>query len=1111
MHSPLTRTVTFLFTDIEGSTRRWEEHTDAMEADAVAHDRILRSAVAANGGYVFKVIGDAFCAAFPTATGGLYAALQAQRALYAHDWGEEGLLRVRMALHTGAAQEIQGEEGTKDYTGAALDRISWLISAANGGQVVLSPATEELVEDKLPAGVRVVDMGEQRLIDLAHRERIYLLAAEDLPDALRPLKTLEVTPNNLPSRSGPLIGREQEVQVCRDMLAKPEVRLLTLTGPGGTGKTRLALQVAGELLVHFKDGVFAVGLAPVKDPDLVIPTIAHTLGVRETGGQRLLDTLRDSLRHKQLLLLLDNFEQVLDAAPVVWQLLSEAAQLKALITSRAALRLSVEHEYSVPPMQLPVASPDGRRKTEDGRLHQQPATSSLATVESVALFVASAQAVRPEFKLTDENAEDIAEICRRLEGLPLAIELAAARVRILSPAAMLRRLESRLGLLTGGPRNLPARQQTMRDTIEWSYSLLDEYEQALFRRLSVFVRGCTLESAETIALGDKESGHGSTLPEIGIDVLDGLFSLVNESLIRQIESGTGETRYSMLELIREYGLEKLAESGEEDATRRCHAAIFRLLAEEAESELRGRGQVAWLERLETEHDNLRSALGWYVAQGDTDCALQMSGALWRFWYVRSHYTEGRKWLSDALALPGAEVRNAARARALSGAGNLAYNQADYDVAQALHEDCLSIWEELGNEAGMAGAYNNLAIIARRRDDYAVAQNLLEKALEINKALGNKHWQAINLNNLSNVVHDQGDYSGARSLQEESLSNFTSLADDWGTAMSLNDLGKIVFDQGDYAGARALYERSMALQEKLGDRRGIASVLVSLGQIYHAQSDYDKARELYFRGLDMFQDAGDRDGISDVYHNIGKVAFRLGDYGEARRLFEESLGIRQELGDRRNIAESHNNLGLVELAQGDFANARRELEHGLALWRELGNKSAIPRSLNNLGLVAACLGEYDLAQEYLEQSLATFREVGEKLGIAVVLLNLGLTSGGQGRFAEALTTYGESLTLFVELGDRLRIATCLLRLAALYSVTSEPLRAARLAGAAESLFKQINAPIQPFEMAHYRPALAAAQGQLGEERFAAAMREGQEMSVEQAIAYALREDESEGES
>jgi predicted ATPase/Tfp pilus assembly protein PilF len=1083
-----------------------------MEADAVAHDRILRSAIEANGGYVFKVIGDAFCAAFPTATGGLNAALQAQRALYAHDWGEEGLLRVRMALHTGAAQEIPGEDGRKDYTGGALDRISWLISAANGGQVVLSPPTEELVEGRLPAGVRVVDMGEQRLIDLAHRERIYLLAAEDLPDALRPLKTLEGTPNNLPSRSGPLIGREHEVKVCRDMLAKPEVRLLTLTGPGGTGKTRLALQVAGELLIHFKDGVFAVGLAPVKDPDLVIPTIAHTLGVRETGGQRLLDTLKDSLRHKQMLLLLDNFEQVLDAAPVVWQLLSEAPQLKALITSRAALRLSVEHEYSVPPMQVPAKGFELRassqiHRTRSPRSEATPLSSGVATVESVALFVASAQAVRPDFKLTDENAADIAEICRRLEGLPLAIELAAARIRILSPSAMLRRLESMLGLLTGGARNLPARQQTMSDTIEWSYSLLDEHEQALFRRLSVFVRGCTLEVAETIALGDPENGDGSTLAEIGIDILDGLFSLVNESLIRQIESGTGETRYSMLELIREYGLEKLAESGEEEATRRCHANIYRLLAEAAENELRGREQVAWLERLETEHDNLRSALDWYIAQGDTDCALQMAGALWRFWYVRSHFTEGRKWLSDALALPGAEARNAARAKALSGAGNLAYNQADYDLAQSLHEESLSIWEELGNQAGMAAAYNNLAIIARRRDDYALAQSLLEKALVTNKALGNKHWQAINLNNLANVVHDQGDYSGARSLQEESLSIFTTLADDWGAAMSLNDLGKIVFDQGDHAGARALYERSMALQEKLGDRRGIASVLVSLGQIFHAQSDYDKARELYFRGLDMFQDAGDRDGISDVYHNIGQVAFRLGDYAEARRLFEESLTIRQELGDRRNIAESHNSLGLVELAQGDFANARRELEHGLALWRELGNKSAIPRSLNNLGLVAACLGEYDLARQYLEQSLATFREVGDKLGVAVVLLNLGLTSGGQGNYQEAFTDYSESLALFVELGDRLRVATCLLRLAALYSVMSEPERAARLAGAAEALFKQISAPIQPFEMAHYRPALAAAQGQLGEEKFAAAMREGQEMGQERAVAYATGDDQT----
>jgi predicted ATPase/TolA-binding protein len=1084
-----------------------------MEADAAAHDIILRSAIERHGGHVFKVIGDAFCAAFPTAVQAVQAALDAQRGLYAHNWGAEGLLRVRMALHTGAAQEHQREDGRIDYTGPALDRITWLISAANGGQVVLSPTTEELLEGQLPTGVRLVDKGEQRLIDLAHKEHIYLLEAEGLPDDPRPLKSLEGTPNNLPARSGPLIGRAHEVRVCRDMLRRPEVRLLTLTGPGGTGKTRLALQVAGELLVDFKDGVFAVGLAPVKDPNMVLPAIAQALGLRETGGQSLLDTIRDSLRPKHILLVLDNFEQLLSAAPLVWQLLSDAPQVKVLVTSRAALRLSVEHEYSVPPMQVPPAL-RGRQTTQDVRqlptVDTLPVTHhpSLASIESVALFVASAQAVRPDFKLTQENAEAIAEICRRLEGLPLAIELAAARTRILSPQAMLRRLESKLGLLTGGARNLPARQQTMRDTIEWSYSLLDENEQALFRRLSVFVRGCTLEAAEMIALGEEEPGKptdndGNGLRTIEIDALDGLFGLVNESLIRQIETPTGEARYSMLELIREFGLEKLAKSEEDTAARRLHALIFLNMAEGAEAALKGPGQVAWLERLESEHDNMRAALAWYIGQGDATCALRIGGGLWRFWYVRSHYSEGRRWLAKALALPAAAERTSVRAKALGGAGNLAYNQADYETAQALHEESLSIWEELSDKVGMAAAYNNLAIIARRRDNYTEARAFLEKALEANKAAGNKHWQAINLNNLGNVLHDQGDYATARALQEESLSLFSMQGDDWGKAMTLNDLGKIVFDQGDYTEASKLYERSMELQEKLGDRRGIASVLVSLGQIAHAQSDYATARGLYIRGLDAFNDAGDRDGISDVYHNIGKVAFRLGDYGEARRLFEESLSIRQQLGDGRNIAESHNNLGLVELAQGDYANARVQLEKGLALWRALGNKSAIPRSLNNLGLVAACLGEYDAAREYLEQSLATFREVGEKLGIAVVLLNLGLTAGGQGNYSMALSLYGESLALFVELGDRLRIATGLLRLSALYSVMSEPERAARLAGAAEGLFEQIRAPVQPFESAHYRPALAAAQGQLGEERFAAAKEEGLLMSMAQAVEYALQ--------
>ncbi|MFL5735694.1 MAG: tetratricopeptide repeat protein [Chloroflexia bacterium] len=1100
-----TGTVTFLFTDIEGSTRRWEEHPQAMKVDLVAHDQLVREAIEVNGGQVFKTIGDAFWAAFPTAPQALNAALAAQRALHSHKWGggEDGIapLRVRMALHTGVA-----EQRTGDYYGPIVDRGVRLLSAGHGGQILLSPTTQELVRDLLPGGVQIVDLGERRLIDLTHKEHIYQLLSADLPGEFPPLKTLEGSPNNLPVRPAPLIGREKEVHDCREMLRDPEVRLLTLTGPGGTGKTRLALQVAGELLLDFRDGVFAVGLAPVTDPNLVVTTIAVTLGVREAGGKQLLENLKDYLRDKHMLLYLDNFEQLLDSAPVVVELLLEAPQLKVLVTSREALRLSMEHEYSVPPLSLPDPK-------------HLPPLEALSQYEAVALFVASAMSHKPDFQLTPENAAAVAEICVRLDGLPLAIELATARIKLLPPKTMLAKLGSlgQMKLLTGGSVDRPARQQTMRGAIEWSYDLLEPEEQALFRRLTVFVRGCTLESAEAVVNpGSRDRGQAVTpdpqpLAPLDIDVLDGISSLVNKSLTRQMPGYETDPRFSMLELIREFGLEQLQASGEAEGVKQQHARYFRDMAVQADPLLKGPGQEEWLERLETEHDNLRAAMSWLLERAEVEDGLLLAGSLWRFWYVRSYFSEGRRWLSAFLDLAGGS--KPVRAKALNGAGNLAYSQADYDIAWKLHHESQTLSRELGDKQGLAASLNNLGIIARRRGEYAQARALLEEAIQTNRGLGNKHWQAINLNNLANVMHDQGDYTGARKLQEESLSLFSSLGDDWGMAMSLNDLGKIVFDQGDYPAAHALYERSLHLQEKLGDRRGIAAVLLSLGLIAHNQSDYAKAMELYHQSLAAFQDLGDKRGVADTLHNMGKVANRTGDYIEAERQFQESLAIRRELGDKRDIAESRNNLGLLALARGDYDHATSEFEESAAIWREMGNKAAIPTSLNNLGLVSMAKGEYAKAREYLEEGLATFRDVGDKLGVAFALLNMGLAVAGQGEYESAQSYYVESLGLFQELGDRLHLATCLVRMAALAAVSSPGqegyTRAAILAGAGAAIFESIGAPLPPFERAHYSPAIAAARAHLSVneppdkrgQAFVAAWDKGHSMPEAGVVAYA----------
>ncbi|MDQ3930505.1 MAG: tetratricopeptide repeat protein, partial [Chloroflexota bacterium] len=892
--------------------------------------------------------------------------------------------------------------------------------------------------------------------------------------------------SGLPVQLTALIGREEEVDSISARLLDEDVRLLTLLGPPGIGKTRLAIEVAWELQHSFRDGVYFVGLAPISDPALVIATIAQALGLREAGGQTFALVLTNYLRDKQTLLVLDTFEQVIEAAPQVVELLTTCPGLKVLVTSREALHVRGERQFPVQPLEMP---PPGSRL---------PA-SELLTYPAVQLFMERAQAVKPQFELSGENAVAVTSICARLDGLPLALELAAARIKLFPAHEIASRLDRSLPLLTGGARDLPVRQQTLRGAIQWSYDLLDAEEKELFARLGVFVGGCDLSGIEAIFQGPE----GEVGPDI-VDLLTQVESLLDKNLIQQVKSHAGqgdEPRFSMLEMIRQYALERLTESGLEAQVRAAHADYYRKLAETAEPELKGAGQAAWLDRLEAEHDNLRAAMSWFAERGDVQCGLQMSGMLWRFWYVRGYFTEGRKWLSQFLSMPGGKERNSARAKALNGAGNLAYNQADYPTAQALHEESMSISKELGDKLNFAASLNNIGIILRRRGEYARARQMFEEAIETNREIANPHWQAINLNNLGNVLFDQGDYVSARAYQEESLGIFTALGDEWGIAMSSNDLGRIVFDQGDYATARILYERSLAMQRKMGDRRGIASSLLALGLVAHHQSDYPRARELYDLALAEFRDLGDRRGISEALHNIGKTVNRLGDYPAARALFEESLQIRRELADKRDISESHNNLGIVFLAQGKLEQAQAHFVESLALRRELGNRATIPTSLNNLALVETSRGNHEQALAYLDEAEGIFRELGRTLGTAIVLMNKGLANVGLGNYQQAHAIYSESLSLFAELSDKLHVATSLARMAGLAAHASQYERAATLSGAAEGLLEVINSPLPTIERLHYEPAMQLARTSLGEPDMRQAYDKGRALSLEEAIAYA----------
>ena len=545
-------TVTFLFTDIEGSTALWERDRAAMAAAVARHLAVLDAAIGAHGGVHFKTIGDAVQAAFPTAPDAVAAALDGQQALLTEDWGEIGPLKVRMAVHAGEA--VPHARG--DYLAAPLNRLSRLLSTGYGGQILLSQTVQQLSRGALPDAVSLRDLGEHRLRDLLESERVYQLLHPKLPELFPPLQSLESRPNNLPLQPTPFLGRDLEVQQVVELLRRPEVHFLTLTGPGGAGKTRLALQAAAELLDDFPDGVFFVPLAPLTDPELVLPTIATTVGIRDESGRPLAERLREYLATKQLLLVLDNFEHLADAAPAVGELLGVSRGLQVLATSRMPLRLRAEREYAVPPLGLP------RRKPP-------PTLEQLSQYESVRLFIERAQAVKSDFAVDNETAPAVAEICHRLDGLPLAIELAAARIRMLPPHAMLSRLEQRLPFLTGGARDAPARQRTLHNTIAWSYDLLEPEEQRTFRRLAVFAGGMTLEAAEAVANSDGQ-----------LDIFGSLERLVEQSLLRQ-EAGSAQVpRYAMLETIREFGLLRLKETGEAEETRRAHAMHFLAFADE---------------------------------------------------------------------------------------------------------------------------------------------------------------------------------------------------------------------------------------------------------------------------------------------------------------------------------------------------------------------------------------------------------------------------------------------------------------------------------------------------------------------------------------------------
>ncbi len=850
-----TGTVTFLFTDIEGSTRLLQELGDAYPAVRDRHAEIVRLAVAEGEGVEVSTEGDSFFVVFTTPGGAVRAAVAAQRELAAEDWSGPPV-PVRMGVHTG-----EGVLGGDNYLGLDVNRAARIAAAAHGGQIILSGATRGLVEDALPEGVTLRDLGDHRLKDLDHPIHLYDLVVEGIASDFQPPRSLDARPNNLPEQLTSFVGREEEIsEICR-LLERS--RLLTLTGAGGTGKTRLALQVASETLTRYRDGAFFADLSTVTDPALVPSSLAKALGVPEEPGRPIVEALQAYLRDRELLLVADNFEQVTEAAPMIEELLTSAPKLKVLATSREVLSLRGEQEYAVPPLEPPDPA-------------QLPDVLTLGRFTAVRLFTERAIAVQPSFRVTEENAPAVAQITARLDGLPLAIELAATRTKVLTPQQILPRLEQSLSILTSGARTLPERQRTLRGAIAWSYDLLEGTERDLFARLAVFFGGWTLEAAETVT----EPG------ELGVDALDGLTSLVDRSLIRRTDPN-GHPRFVMLETIREFALEQLEAGADAEAVRRRHGQHFLDLALEAEPHLTADDQVEWLDRCEVEHPNLRAALRWAIEEGEADRAQEAAGALWRFWQQRGHLAEGQRWFEEILALPSGQGSTVARAKALIGAAGIAWWQKDRESAKAFYEQALPIERELGDPGRIAEALYNLAF-AVAGEDVEAAARMLDEALGLFRSAGDERGTAQVLAML--VIRD-------------------AQADRWEAVL-------------------AKLEEAVAIWRKLGDRLHLAFDSIWLAFAHGRLGHREAARAAALESLDLFLEADNQTGVGIALVDLAFLATWEGRHEEAIRLAGAFDSVKERVG-----GPPGGFAGLLEGDPADEARAHLSEEAAERAWNE----------------------------------------------------------------------------------------------------------------------------------------------------------------------------------
>lgn len=835
---------TFLFTDIEGSTTLWERFPERMRSALARHDSILREVIEHNHGSVFKTVGDSFCAVFSSAHEAVMASADAQRALAQETWeGIDEPIRVRMAIHAGPAEARDG-----DFFGQTLNRVARILASAHGGQIVLSKAAKESLGDLIPPGTTLIDLGEHRLRDLVRPEQIFQYNEPGLRHDFPLLRSLSAFANNLPEQLTSFIGREMELAEVKHLLSR--TRLLTLSGSGGSGKTRLALQVAADVVDRFTNGVWFVDMATVVDPTLIATTVAATLRLREQSGHTMLETLVAFLREKRFLLILDNCEQIVTAcAELADRLLRACPDLQILATSREGLGITGETTWRVPSLGIPSG--------QDLRSFEKIAASP-----SVRLFADRAASVVPDFRLTPKNAPAIVKVCQRLDGIPLAIELAAARVKTISPEEIALRLGDRFRLLTGGSRTALPRHQTLRAAIDWSYHLLGGLEGVLFRRLSVFCGSFSLEAAESVCQeGELQS----------IDVLECICRLVDKSLLI-LEQNDGAARYRMLETIREYAFERLRESDEMAILQSQFMQYFLEFVHQAEREFSGPAEAEWLARLETEIENLRAALSWSTHNEELARAqLGMAVALSRFWLVRGYWEEGLSCLSRVIASAAVEALANERSRALNMCGSFACQLGKYQDAVRHYERSLAIRRERKDERGTAATLNNLGLVQKHQDNFEGARPLFEEALKLFRKLGHPAAVAACLTNLAAVEQSAGHFEAAGQNAQEALEIFQAIGDQLGIAASMTELGHVALAQRRLSLARSCFEQSLSLARSVGEKVGIVDSLQNLGQLMIVEEDYDAARALYQESAEIARELASAKYLSAADDALGRLS------------------------------------------------------------------------------------------------------------------------------------------------------------------------------------------------------------------------------------------------